>query len=103
LLSLEALDSEQATITEQAALNIRARTIAVKMDNHLFQLAGIIGIFKRGYVKWRHLRTEVAAWSLGPALFMHVPGELYPEILNGGVEAPEGGDFGIAPVETPSL
>ncbi|MFA7473833.1 MAG: hypothetical protein WCY86_13075, partial [Spirosomataceae bacterium] len=31
------------------------------------------------------------------------PGELYPEILNGGVEAPEGGDFGLAPQEVPSI
>jgi hypothetical protein len=32
-----------------------------------------------------------------------IPGELYPEILNGGVESPEGQDFKISPVEVPSI
>lgn len=102
-LSLDALKDERVETIENAGLNIRAKSITLLMENKLFQLAGFIGIFDRGYVKWRHLRSEVAAWSLGPALFMHVPGELYPEILNGGVEAPQGGDFGINPVESPSL
>ena len=30
-------------------------------------------------------------------------GEVYPEIINGGVEAPDGGDFGIQPVEVPPV
>jgi hypothetical protein len=40
---------------------------------------------------------------MGSASFVHIPGELYPEILNGGVESPEGADFGIAPVEVPAI
>jgi len=32
-----------------------------------------------------------------------VPGELFPEIANGGVEAPAGAAVGIAPVEVPPL
>lgn len=103
MLSLKALEDKKVKVVDKAALHIQARSITLPNDNKLFQLAGFIGIFDRGYIKWRHLRSEVAAWSLGPALFMHVPGELYPEILNGGVEAPEGGDFGIQPLEVPSL
>ena len=34
---------------------------------------------------------------------MHVPGELYPEILNGGIESPAGADFQLSPVELPAL
>jgi hypothetical protein len=45
----------------------------------------------------------VAAWTLGPASFVHAPGELYPEILNGGVDSPEGGDYEIDPIEVPSI
>lgn len=103
LVSLQALAGEEAQEVETAALEVSARTIAVKNDNPLFQLAGVLGIFKRGYVRWKHLRSEVAAWSLGPAMFLHIPGELYPEIANGGVEAPDGGDFGIAALEIPPL
>ncbi|MEX0883308.1 MAG: hypothetical protein WDZ72_07535 [Cyclobacteriaceae bacterium] len=49
------------------------------------------------------IRSEVNAWKLGPASFVHIPGELYPEILNGGVEAPDGGDFDIDPLEVPGI
>jgi hypothetical protein len=45
----------------------------------------------------------VAAWTLGPISFICVPGEIYPEIVEGGIEAPEGRDFGIEPVELPPL
>jgi len=51
----------------------------------------------------RTLRTEVALFGVGEASMACVPGELYPEIANGGVEKPPGGDFAIAPVEVPPL
>ncbi|MBI1301558.1 MAG: hypothetical protein GC137_07865 [Alphaproteobacteria bacterium] len=86
-----------------AGISLRAKTIELAMDNNLFQLAALLGIFDRGFTRLGHIRSEVAAWTLGPASFVHVPGELYPEILNGGVDAPEGADFGIEPVEVPSI
>jgi hypothetical protein len=38
-----------------------------------------------------------------PAIFLSIPGEIYPEIIFGGVEAPEGRDFDIQPIETPPI
>lgn len=87
----------------QGSISLRAKTLELAMDNNLFRLAAWIGIFDRGFTRWGHIRSEVAAWTLGPASFVHVPGELYPEILNGGVESPTGADFGIDPVEVPSI
>jgi len=50
------------------------------------------------------LRTEVACWRIGPATFLHQPGELYPEILNGGIEAPANRDYEqLDQVEVPPL
>jgi len=89
--------------TREAGINLRAKTIELAMNNNLFRLAAWIGIFDRGFTRWGHIRSEVAAWTLGPASFVHVPGELYPEILNGGVQSPDGGDFGIEPIEVPSI
>lgn len=66
-------------------------------------MAAITGIIKRGMAKKWQVRTEMAAWKIGPASFLTFPGELYPEIVNGGIEAPEGQDFLIQPVETPPL
>ncbi|GMQ28568.1 hypothetical protein [Algoriphagus confluentis] len=100
------LESLQDTVWETfhaVPLHIRAKTIDLKMDNSLFHLAAILGIFERGFTSWKHIRSEVSAWTLGPATFVHVPGELYPEILHGGVESPEGADFGIQPVEVPAI
>ncbi|HBC37732.1 MAG TPA: hypothetical protein DC016_02470 [Porphyromonadaceae bacterium] len=52
---------------------------------------------------WMKKRTEVAVWSIGPASFITFPGELYPEILNGGVVALSGRDIPVVPLETPPL
>jgi len=49
------------------------------------------------------MRTELAAFQIGPISFATVPGEIYPEIVNGGVEAPAEGDFGIQAIETPPI
>ncbi|WP_209331786.1 hypothetical protein [Lunatimonas salinarum] len=87
----------------QGGIDLRAKTLELAMDNNLFRLAAWLGIFDRGFTRWGHIRSEVAAWTLGSASFVHVPGELYPEILNGGVESPTGADFGIEPVEVPSI
>ena len=49
------------------------------------------------------MRSEVSAFSIGPASFLMVPGEIYPEIINGGVEAPKENDFNMTEVEVPPL
>jgi len=87
----------------EGSLSLRAKTVALPMSNKLFRLAAFVGVFDRGFVQWGKVRSEVNAWKIGPASFVHIPGELYPEILNGGVASPNGGDFGIEPVEVPAI
>lgn len=102
-LGLLALADSQTTEIESGSLALRAKTIDLPLDNPLFRLAAALGILDRGMSRWMHMRTEVAAWQLGPISCLQVPGEIYPEIVNGGVEAPEGQDFAIDPVEVPPL
>jgi hypothetical protein len=102
-VTLETLRDSSYLEVSKSNLAVRAETIELKMDNKLFHLAAYLGIFDRGFTKWKHIRSEVAAWKLGPATFVHVPGELYPEILHGGIESPAEGDFGIQPLEVPAL
>jgi len=102
-ITLETMADSVAVFLQNPQLTIRAETIELKMDNQLFHLAAFLGIFDRGFTKWKHIRSEVSAWKLGPATFVHVPGELYPEILHGGIENPIGGDFGIEPLEVPAI
>jgi len=48
-------------------------------------------------------KSEVNALRIGDIEILTTPGEIFPEIIFGGVENPEGADFKIAPVEVPAL
>jgi hypothetical protein len=87
----------------KATLDIKAKTLELPLANPLYRLAAFMGVVNRGTSSWINVRTEIAAWQLGDIHFLHYPGELYPEILNGGVEKPKGQDFNMPPFETPSL
>lgn len=94
---------EQVVEVREAGINLRAKTFELPLKNRLFRLAATIGKMEGGLSGWMKKRTEAAAWSIGPASFLTFPGELYPEILNGGVVALPGRDFPVEPVETPPL
>ncbi|MDF9795807.1 hypothetical protein OKW21_001070 [Catalinimonas alkaloidigena] len=96
-------DSAEIISAAQAPIQIEASSFNIPLDNTNFRLASIIGLLDRGYSGWMKIRTEVAALRLGPVSIICVPGEIYPEIVNGGIESPEGQDFEIAPIETPPL
>ena len=94
---------EKAVEVREAGINLRAKTFELPLKNKLFRLAAAIGIMDADMTGWMKKRTEAAVWSIGPAGFITFPGELYPEILNGGVVALPGRDFPVDPLETPPL
>ncbi|MCI0540463.1 MAG: neutral/alkaline non-lysosomal ceramidase N-terminal domain-containing protein [Verrucomicrobiales bacterium] len=100
---LDRLGSSNASATSQIALQIHARTITLPLDNKGFLLAPVLGVINRGHTGWRKLRTEVALIRMGDASIACIPGEIYPEIINGGIERAPGGDFDLEPVEVPPL
>lgn len=103
-LGLETLaDSNEIIELQQSAIRLRAKTFELPMDNPLYRLASLLTLIDRGYSSWLKIRSEVCYWELGPISFLHYPGELYPEILNGGVEKPQGQDFEIEVIEAPAL
>ncbi|MDR2139058.1 MAG: neutral/alkaline non-lysosomal ceramidase N-terminal domain-containing protein [Tannerella sp.] len=87
----------------EAGISLRAGTFLVPLKNPLFLLGAALGVMDTGVSGWMKKRTEAAVWSIGPASFLTLPGELYPEILNGGVVALPGRDFETDPVEVPPL
>ena len=91
----------QPVVVKEGGISLRAKTFQVPLSNKLFRLAGVIGLMDAS--GWKNKRSEGAVWSIGPASFLNMPGEMYPEILNGGVVALPGRDFEIDPVETPPL
>jgi hypothetical protein len=96
-------NASPAEYVESAPIQVQARTIPVHLDNKGYVLAGLLGLIDRGHVSWLTLRTEVALLTVGPASLACVPGEIYPEIVNGGIEQAPGADFGIPPLEVPAL
>ncbi len=96
-------DTVDTHMIEKSTISLRAKTLKLPMTNPLYRLASLFKIVDRGYSGWMKIRSEVAFWQLGPMSCLHYPGELYPEILNGGVEQPTGSDVGVAPIEVPAL
>lgn len=102
LLALEAMEQPEESIDE-AGISLIVRTIELPIKNTIFRLATSLGVLDRGTTGWMKMRTELAVIQVGPLSFVTIPGEIYPEIINGGVDAPEGADFGIEPVEVPAV
>jgi hypothetical protein len=82
---------------------LEARTLELPVGNPLFMLAPVVGVIDRGQPRWAKMRTEMALIAVGGASILTLPGEMYPEIVNGGIESPPGADFGGAPLEVPPL
>jgi hypothetical protein len=80
-----------------------AKTILLDVDNVLFRIASYLGLFDRSVVGWKKVRSELNLIAIGEAMFLTIPGEINPELLDGGIEEPEGRDFMNDPIENPPL
>jgi len=100
---LDHIEQGKWQTVENPAIKLRARTFLFKIQNKLFRLAGSLGVFHRGFVKYNNLRSEVDLLSIGPAWIITIPGEINPEIVNGGIETPEGADFAGDAIEVPPI
>ena len=84
-LVLKAL-GESSDFQDRGNISIRAKSINLDFQNPLFRLGALIGVLDRGMNGWMQVRSEIAAFSIGKAHFITVPGEIYPEIVNGGID-----------------
>lgn len=111
LLTLRALDSAARSAARMpentirsGGIALRAQTFTIPLDNKLYKLAIALGVLDRGYSSWNQMRTEAAYLQIGDAIsLLCVPGEIYPEIVDGGIESPQGQDFALSPQEMPPL
>ena len=101
-LAIDLLQNAADTIKE-GSIALRAETILLPLHNPLFKLGAMLGVIHRGMDGWMKMKSEVSAFQIGSLSFLTVPGEIYPEIVNGGIESPAGQDFAISPVEVPAL
>ncbi len=104
-LSMLALDAMKnpSEVINTAGISLVVKTLKIPVDNIIFKLATALGVLDRGFSGWMKMRTELAMVKIGDISFLTIPGEIYPELVNGGVEAPEGNDFGIQAVEFPAI
>jgi hypothetical protein len=102
MLALNAMHNP-SEVMDSANISLIVRGLSLPIANTMFKLGTAAGVLKRGTVGWMKMRSELSVFNIGPLSFATLPGEVYPEIINGGVEAPAEGDFGISPVEIPSV
>ena len=68
----------------------------------LFNCGILLGLVHPGWY-WGKGKTELDVIRIGDLEILTIPGELYPEIAEGGIESPEGADYPSPPIEVPPL
>ncbi|HOC68607.1 MAG: Neutral/alkaline non-lysosomal ceramidase [Candidatus Hydrogenedentes bacterium ADurb.Bin101] len=105
VLTVNTLRGTDVFRCESPRVGVAAKTIYAPLAG-LFKYAISLGLVHPG-VFWREggiaARSEVDVVRVGDLEIATVPGELYPEIADGGVEAKPGRDFDIQAVEVPPL
>jgi hypothetical protein len=91
MLALTAMETPSEVI-ETSGISLIVKTLTLPIDNNMFKLATVLGVLNRGTAGWMKMRTELAVLQVGPIAMVTIPGEVYPEIINGDVEAPPGND-----------
>jgi hypothetical protein len=103
--TVKTLRADDVVKCENPRVGVAAKTIYAPLYG-LFKVGICLGLVHPG-VFWTDgglsARTEVDVIRVGDLEMTTVPGELYPEIADGGVEAREGRDFPVDPVEVPPL
>lgn len=104
-LALIALNSMSNPLCQldTAGISLIVRRLRIPLENNLFKIAKILNVIDRGTSGMKFILTELAVFKIGSVSFVTFPGEVYPEIINSGIENPEGNDLLVKPVEVPSV
>lgn len=104
---------KKASPIRRPHVSVLRREVFVPVQNERFILALRLEVLRRPvYSQGRsvkslpaggevEVKTEMAAMRLGEVIFSFAPGEVYPELVYGGIERFEGADFPDAPFEPP--
>jgi hypothetical protein len=100
--------------SHSSALEYRSARVFVPLENRLFRLAAFLGVLDRPVfsggepattVFGDDLETEIGYLRIGEVEMLCVPGEIYPELVVGGIQDPQdpGADFPGAEREAPLM
>ena len=103
VLACNALRSDKVWKNENPKVAYAAKTALAPMQGH-YAYAIMLGLIHEGYHGKGRAKTELNVLRVGDVVALTVPGEIYPEIVEGGIVALPGNDFNLSePVETPPL
>ena len=101
ILTVNALRGDKAWRPANTRVAVAAKTIFVPVSG-LFECGILLGLVHPGWY-WGKGKTELDVIQIGDLEILTIPGELYPEIADGGIESPEGADYPGSPIEVPPL
>jgi hypothetical protein len=101
LRTLRLLASDRAVPMSNRSLGGVAQTVFAPIDGP-YRFPIMLGLIHPGWYDGK-AKTEVNALRIGDIEVLAIPGEVYPEIVDGGVESPAGADFPGPPTEVPPL
>lgn len=102
VIALNALRSDKVWKNTDPMVAVAAKTIKAPVQG-MFKYGIMLGLFHKGYFWGGYAKTEVNVLRIGDVVILTTPGELYPEIVLGSIEAKPGRDYDILPVEVPPL
>ncbi len=102
IVACNALRGPNVWKNENPRLAVTAKTFLAPMSG-MFKWAVRLGALHEGYFGSGRARSEIDVIRIGGVLILTIPGEIYSEIVQGGVEALPGRDFPIDPIEVPRL
>jgi len=80
---------------ENTNLKLSFRTFKMPVANKDFRKAALFKLIKRKIYWYRKVKTEISSLKFGDSIIQSFPGELYPELVFGGVENPQGADYKV--------
>ncbi len=101
ILAANALRGAEAKPMTDQRVAVSAKTFYAGLG-WPFKAALYLGVVHPGVYNGK-AKSEINALRIGEVEILTTPGEIFPEIIFGGIENPEGADFKIAPVEVPPL
>ncbi|HEX72816.1 MAG TPA: hypothetical protein ENN65_05840 [Candidatus Hydrogenedentes bacterium] len=102
IVAAHALRSDLVWKNENPKIAVAAKTYLCEMEG-MYKWAIRLGLLHEGYYRGGKAKSEVNVIRIGDVTILTTPGELYPEVVEGGIEALPGRDFEIHPVEVPPL
>jgi hypothetical protein len=99
--TIQLLNSTSASHMTNHSIAGVAKTIFAPIEG-TYRIPIMLGLIHPGWYDGA-AKTEINALRIGDIEMLAIPGEVYPELIDGGIESPDGEDYPGSPVEVPPL